>query len=228
MIFSSSEFVSGVRDVSPMLLGIIPFGAISGAAAVGAGIPAEVALGMSVVVFAGAAQLAAVQLIAGGASAVVVLLTTTIINLRFVMYSASLAPQLERLSMRWKAPLAYLLTDQSYAVAVTRPEDDAGPKGKGLYLLGASLALWVVWQASTVLGILLGAYVPEGSSLEFVIPLTFLALLFPAITDRATGAAAGSAAVVAVLAGGLPLNLGLIVAAVAGVAVGLLLQKRTA
>lgn len=142
------------------------------------------------------------------------------------MYSASLAPHFQRLSARWKALLAYLLTDQAYAVAITHFEEDIEAKSKRLYFFGAALALWVVWQASTVVGIFLGAWVPERWSLEFVIPLTFMALLFPAITDRVTGAAAASAAVAAVLVAGLPLNLDLLAAALIGVVVGIVVQKR--
>lgn len=181
---------------------------------------------MSFIVFAGAAQLAAVQLIAGGGSAVVVILTALIINLRFVMYSASLAPHFRQFSAWWKALLAYLLTDQAYAVAITHFEEDIEAKSKRLYFFGAALALWIVWQASTVVGIFLGARVPEGWSLEFVIPLTFMALLFPAITDRATGAAAASAAVAALLVASLPLNLDLLAAALIGVVIGIVVQKR--
>lgn len=224
--FRRSEFATGVKDISPILLGVAPFGAIFGATAVGAGLPAEAALAMSFVVFAGAAQLAAVQLIAGGGSAVVVILTALVINLRFVMYSASLAPHFQRFSAWWKALLAYLLTDQAYAVAITHFEEDIETKSKRLYYFGAALALWIVWQGTTVAGIFLGARVPEGWSLEFVIPLTFLALLFPAITDRATGAAAACAAIAATLVAGLPLNLDLIAAALIGVIAGIVVQRR--
>ncbi|MBA2441254.1 MAG: AzlC family ABC transporter permease [Rubrobacter sp.] len=227
------DFFSGVRDVAPILLGIAPFGAISGAAAVGAGLSPEVAFGMSVLIFAGASQLAAVQLISGGASVLVVVLTAAVINLRFMMYSASLSPYLGKLPAAWKALAAYLLVDQAYALAVSRFASEEGPReepessrSRGLYFLGAGSALWVVWQACTAAGILLGARVPEGLSLEFVIPLTFMALLFPAITDRPTAAAALAAGLVAVAAEPLPLNLGLVTAAAAGVLVGMLAERK--
>lgn len=227
------NFLSGVRDVSPVLIGIAPFGAISGAAAVGAGLPPEVAFGMSVLIFAGASQLAAVQLISGGASALVVVLTATVINLRFMMYSASLSPYLGKLSAAWKGLAAYLLVDQVYALAVSRFASGGRPRqepesagSRGMYFLGAGSAVWVVWQAATAAGILLGARVPEGLSLEFVIPLTFMALLFPAITDRPTAAAALAAGLVAVAAEPLPLNLGLITGAAAGVLVGVLAGRK--
>lgn len=227
------NFLAGVRDVSPVLIGVAPFGAISSAAAVEAGLPAEVAFGMSVLIFAGASQLAAVQLISGGASALIVVLTATVINLRFMMYSASLSPYLGKLSTAWKGLAAYLLVDQVYALAVSRFASENASREKpesswsrGMYFLGAGSALWVVWQAATAAGILLGARVPEGLSLEFVIPLTFMALLFPAVTDRPTAAAALAAGLVAVAAEPLPLNLGLITGAAAGVLVGVLAGRK--
>jgi 4-azaleucine resistance transporter AzlC len=207
------------------VLGIIPFGLISGVAAVEIGLNAVEALGMSVLVFAGSAQLAAVQLLGAGASAAVILLTTLVINLRFVMYSAALAPHLKRLERPWRFSLAYLLTDQAFALSVTRFTEDTGVRRRWFYL-GVSLPLWLVWQAATLAGVLVGAQLPASLSLGFAIPLTFLALTFPAVQDRPTAAAAVSAAAVAVAAANLPYNLGLILAAVTGVAVGLVLEAR--
>lgn len=190
---------------------------------------------MSLIVFAGAAQLAAAQLIGDGAGPVLVVLTVAVINLRFVMYSASLAPHFGEPPARWKALLSYLLTDQAYAVAATRfaarneaaaqgsdePRETNSARGRIGYYLGAALALWVVWQVGTVSGVILGARVPEALALDFAVPLVFLALLFSAVTDRASAAAALGAGAVALLGAGLPLNLGLVAAIIAGVLLGM-------
>lgn len=220
-----AAFWEGFKATSPLILGIVPFGLISGVAAVEVGLNITEALAMSFLVFAGAAQLAAVQLLGLGASAAVILLTTLVINLRFLMYSAALAPHLKRLERPWRWGLAYLLTDQAFALSVTRFARDEGV-GRRWFYLGVALPLWVVWQGATLVGALLGAQLPPGLQLGFAIPLTFLALVFPAVQDKPTAAAAVGAAVVAIVAAGLPYNLGLMLAAAAGVALGLGLEAR--
>lgn len=222
----AAAFVSGAKAIVPVLLALIPFGLAFGATAVGSGLSAIEALAMSVFVAAGAAQLAAVQLIAAGASVAVVILTVLVINLRLTLYSASLAPHFRRLPVGWKGLLSYHLTDQAYAATITRFDDgEVEEPDKRWYYLGVGLAIWVTWQAATVLGVFLGAWASDGWSLDFVLPLTFIALAVPAIKDRTTAAAALSAGVAALFVAVLPLNLGLIAAALVGVLGGLVAEK---
>ena len=233
---ASADFASGVRDMAPLQLGVVPFGMVCGVAASDAGLPPAASLGLALLVCAGASQLVALQLVAEGGAVWLVVLSTLVVNLRFVMYSASLAPHFERLPARWKGLLAYLVNDASYAVAVPRFEEydrdaehHAGQDDgrydrairKGRYFLGAGVSLVAVWMLSNAAGVFLGARVPDGWPLDFVIPLALLALLVPAIADRAGVAAALSAGGVAVLGASLPLNLGLVGAALVGVFVGL-------
>ena len=218
-----SSVFAGVRDVAPFLVGIAPFALVAGAAVVAADLPPELAVGLSVLVFAGASQLAAVDLLSADAHAAVVVLTVLVINLRMVMYSASLAPYLDRLSLRERAPVAYLLTDQAFALSVTRFEED--DVARTWYYLGVGLSLWVVWQVCTVVGVVVGARVPEGVPLEFAVPLTFIALLVPAVKGRATGTAALVAGGVALALATAPFNLGLVAGALAGVGGGLLAER---
>jgi 4-azaleucine resistance transporter AzlC len=198
------------------LLGLIPLAIALGAAAVDGGLSALEALAMSVFVLSGAAQMAMIELISTGASVAVIVLTALIISLRLTMYSASLAPHFRRLSAGWKGLISYLLTDPAYAVSITRFEGETKEPNKRWYFLGAALAIWITWQVGTVLGAFVGSSVPEGLSLDFFLPLTLIALIVPGIKDRATAIAALSGGVVAVLAAALPLNLGLITAALAG------------
>ena len=144
-----SEFLAGVRAELPILLGVIPFGLIYGALAVNAGLPAGVSLGMSFIVFAGSAQFVGAQLIAGGAPALIIVLTTFVVNLRHMLYSASVAPHAQRLSPPWKWLLAYLLTDEAYAVVITHYNENSEAAHKHWFFLGAGLTLWAAWQAST-------------------------------------------------------------------------------
>jgi 4-azaleucine resistance transporter AzlC len=223
-VSSRADFLAGVRVALPITLGVIPFGMVAGVAAVNVGIPAIHAVAMSVIIFAGASQLAAAELIGRNAPVAVVILTVLVVNLRMMMYSASIAPYFERESARWKAALSYLLTDQAYAVSLLKFRHD-GTTSRRWYFLGVALSLWVVWQAATVVGILLGASVPGGWHLEFTIPLVFLAVLVPAVTDRATLVAAAIGGTTAVAANGLPFDLGLIVAAIVGIAAGLVAEE---
>ncbi|MBI5069586.1 MAG: AzlC family ABC transporter permease [Deltaproteobacteria bacterium] len=225
------EFLAGCRDELPILLGVAPFGMIYGILALSAGLPPPAAQAMSSVVFAGSAQFITAQLIRDGAPGAVIVLTVFVVNLRHALYSASLAPYLRHLNGWWKALLAYLLTDEAYAVAVTRyardgERTDVSP-WRHWYFLGAGLTLWASWQVSTAVGVFLGAVVPESWSLDFTLPLTFIALVFPALRDRAGVAAALTAGLVALLALGLPFKLGLIVAAAAGIAAGMFAEARS-
>lgn len=211
----------------PLLLGVAPFGLVAGAAAVETGFPPSLAVAMSVIVFAGAAQLAVVDLVGNGAAPAVVVATAVVVNLRYLIYSASIAPYFRSFGRGWRGVLGYLLTDHAFALSVTRYESDdpiagrdADPAARKWFYFGAAIALWVTWIATTVVGVVVGAKVPPGWSLEFAVPLTFLALLAPTVEDRTTGVAAVVAGGVAVGTAGLPLNLGLPVGALAGVLAG--------
>ena len=213
------DFRAGVRDASPILVGLAPFALVAGAAAVNAGLSPAQALGLSVFVFAGASQLAAIELFGRGAPLAVVVVTAVVINLRMMMYSASIAPYFRAFDARRKALLSYLLVDHSYALSIAAYRSDASVN-RPWYYLGTAVSAWVLWQAGTLVGAVFGAAVPESWGLSFAVPLVFLALLVPSITDRATTAAAAAGGAVAVLGAGLPFDLGLLVGAVVGVAVG--------
>jgi 4-azaleucine resistance transporter AzlC len=224
------EFLAGVKAELPILLGVSPFGMIYGVLALSAGLPATLAFAMSSVVFAGSAQFVGAQLIGSGAPGIVIVVTTFIVNLRHILYSASVAPYLKHLSVRWRCVLAYLLTDEVFAVAITRFSQPGTPPATAQsvrwYFLGAGLAQWSAWQVSTAVGIALGAQIPPGWALDFAIALTFIALVIPTLTDRPAVAAAVSAGIVAVLAAGWPYKLGLVLAAIVGIVVGLLVESR--
>ncbi len=215
----------GARDMSPLMLGMAPFGMVAGIAAVEAGLPAWGATVFSAVIFAGAAQLAALELISNGANVAVILGTVLMINARFLLYSASMATRFADESLARRTGMAYLLTDQAYAVTITKldREPEYGPRWA--YYGGGALPLWAMWQLYTLIGALAGAIIPESIPLAFAIPLVFIGLVVPAVTDRPTFAAAASSAVVAVVAVDLPTNLGLLAAADTGIAVGYLISR---
>ena len=219
------QFLASVQACLPVLPGVLAFGAISGVAMVAAGMPAYMVMAMSVLVYAGNAQLAALQLLTSGSPLAIAILAGLVINLRFTIYSLSMAPYLAKTSARRKAALSYLLSDNGYALAIQSFDRLPDPADKVWYYLGGGSVIWVVWQAGTLAGILLGTRIPPGWHLEFSIVLTFLAVVAPTIRDRAIAAAACAAGITAVLAWPLPLRLGLIVAAAAGIVAGLLAEK---
>ena len=222
----SSHFWAGVRDELPLLVGVFPFGLIYGTLALNAGISIAAAQAMSSIVFAGSSQFATAQLVHDSTPALIIVLTIAVINLRHMLYSASLAPYLKDLSLRWKILLSYLMTDEAYAVAILHYERVGATAFAHWYFFGAGLALWSMWQASTAMGIWLGASLPPEWPLDFALPLTFIAMMVPALKNRPAWMAALSAGLVALLAYSLPYKLGLILAALTGIAVGAILEAR--
>ena len=218
------SFWAGVQAELPLLIGVVPFGMIYGVLAVNAGLTLAPAQMMSSIVFAGSAQFITAQLVREAVPGIVIVLTIAVVNMRHILYSASVAPYLRALPMRWKVLLSYLLTDECYAVTILNYEkDEANPHGHWFFL-GAGLTLWTSWQISTATGILLGTTVPESWPLDFALPITFIALIIPALKDRPAIAASLSAGAVALVAYGLPYKLGLMLAGVTGIAVGTLLE----
>ncbi len=205
-----------------------PFGLVTGVAMVAGGIPPLAAMAMSVLVYAGASMLAATQLLSASAPLAVILLTVLFINLRFMMYSASMRAHLAGLPLRWKLAAGYLLADNAYGLSIARFNEHPQVRGRLAYFLGAALPIWVTWQATVGLGIVLGAALPAQWRLEFAAPLAFIALTVPLLRDRAMVAAALAAAVTVVAAWALPMRLSLAAAAVAGIAVGLLVRRSRA
>lgn len=219
-------FWAGVRAEFPLLIAVFPFGMIYGVLALNAGLSPLAAQAMSAIVLAGSSQFITAKLAHDLVPGVVIALTIAVVNLRHMLYSASLAPYLGSVTTRWKALLAYLLTDEAYAVTIAEYDRHGVTPSSHWFLFGAGLALWSTWQVSTLVGILLGATLPASWPLDFALPLTFIALVTPALKDRPAIAAALSAGIIALAAYGLPYKLGLILAAMVGIAAGTFLEGR--
>ena len=220
----SSSFWAGVRAEFPLLIGVFPFGLIYGTLALKSGLSPITSQMMSSIVFAGSSQFITAQLVHESAPGIVIVLTIAVVNLRHMLYSASVAPYLKDLSNRWKGLLAYLLTDEAYAATVINYEKEGLTPTGHFFFLGAGFSLWFTWQTSSALGILLGTAIPVNWPLDFALPLTFIAMVIPVLLDKPLIAAAVSAGLVALLANSLPFKLGLILAAFVGILVGLLLE----
>jgi predicted branched-subunit amino acid permease len=180
---------------------------------------------MSVLVYAGSSQLASLQLLGSGAPLAIIVLAGLVINLRFSIYSLSIAPHLAAAGPRWRPLLSYILSDNGYAMAIRGYERGLGRLEKVWYYFGSCSVIWIAWQIGTLTGILLGTRIPAGWHLEFSIVLSFLGIFAPTLRDRAVAAAASAAGITAVLAWPLPLRLGLLVAVASGIAAGMLTEN---
>jgi len=221
-----SQAWQGFQSILPILVGVFPFGMIYGVLARQSGLSIPASQAMSSIVFAGSAQFITAQLVSQAVPGLVVVLTIAVVNLRHALYSASVAGFVQHLSPGWKMLLSYLLTDEAYAVIITHYNREGSSGNQHWFFLGAGLTLWSFWQISTALGVFLGAVIPTGWSLDFALPLTFIALVVPALKDRAGLAAALVGGVIAVLAFSMPYKLGIIVAALAGISAGLLVEGK--
>jgi len=219
-------FWSGVVDIAPILIGVLPFGIIAGVAAVEAGLHTVQAIAVSSIVFAGASQLAAIDLIGRDAAPVLIVLTALVINSRMAIYSAALAPELRGLGRLRTVLAAYLMTDQAFAVSINRYHQSREDLDlRFAYYFGAAISLWITWQIATVVGVVVGGGVPPEWSLDFAVPLVFIALIFPAVKDRGTAVAAIAAAIAASSFTSIPLHLGLLAAATVGIGAGVAAER---
>ena len=208
----------------PLVVGAIPFGIIFGTLATNNGLSVAAALGMSAIVFAGSSQFIAVGMIAAGSGWMLVVLTTFIVNLRHLLYAVSLVPYVKPLSQRWKLVLGFWLTDEAFAIAIRRYQERDRSPFKHWYYLGAALLMYGNWQLCTLLGITIGQMIPNAAEwgLDFAMSVTFIGMIIPYLKTKPMGLAVIVAGVVALMAHQLPHQLGLIVAAIAGIGAGVL------
>jgi branched chain amino acid efflux pump len=216
----------GVKAELPITIGVIPFGMIYGVLGLAAGLSPLQTQAMSSIVFAGSAQFIGAQLISLGTPLPILWLTTAIVNLRHALYSTALGPDLQHLSRRWRWLLAYLLTDEAYAATAVYYGNKQIPLAyKHHFFLGAGLTLWGSWQLSTAVGVLLGTQVPSNWGLDFTLALTFIGIVVPTLKDRPNTAAALSAGTIAVLTFSWPYKLGLMIASLVGIGIGVWLEN---
>lgn len=222
-----SEFWAGVRDTFPLVVGAAPFGFIFGALAINSGFSTLGAMGMSLFVFAGSAQFIGATLVAGGAALWVIVFTTFIVNVRHALYSATLSPHMKHLPQRWLLPLGFWLTDETFVVVVARYNADDQSRYKHWYHLGSSLFMYINWNVCTLIGIVAGQTIPDLSKwgLDFALYVTFIGMLIPLIKSRPVLLSAVVGGLSAVLFHGLPNQMGLIVAALLGVAAGVIAEN---
>jgi 4-azaleucine resistance transporter AzlC len=221
------EFLTGIRDTFPLVIGATPFGIIFGAIAATSGLSLAASMGLSLFVFAGSSQFIGVNLWAAGAAPWVIIFTTFIVNLRHALYSATLAPYMKHLSQRWLLPLGFWLTDETFVVVVSRYSREDESPYKHWYHLGSSVIMYINWAFWTLVGIIAGGSIQgiENWGLEFALYVTFIGMLIPLIKSRPLMLSVGVAGLSAVAFNSLPNQMGLIVAALLGVAAGVISER---
>ncbi len=221
------EFISGARDTFPLLLGAFPFGLIYGALAVASGLSPAAGMIMAALVFAGASQFIAVGLVAAGVPVVIIILTTFIVNLRHMLYSATLLPYLKTLPQKWRIPLAFWLTDETFAVTIRRFQREDGSVYKHWYQLGSSVAMYLNWQFWCDMGLVLGDRIPDASSwgLDVAMPVTFIGMIIPFVRNTAMVVCVLAAGASSLMTLGLPYKLGIIVSAFVGIFSGMITAR---
>ena len=216
----SEEFWSGVKQELPLIVGVAPFGLVYGVLGISSGLTELQTILLSSILFAGASQVVFVQLLANGVPSLIVGTSVSVVNLRHSLYSASVASYLRRLPTKWRVLLAYLLTDEAYAVSINRFQNGDPSPNQHYHLLGTGITLWASWQVSTVIGVYFGTTIPDSWSLGFVIPLTFIALVAPLLKGKPELIACLSAAFVSIIAQGLPWKMWIILGALTGITLG--------
>ncbi|EYD70469.1 AzlC family ABC transporter permease [Limimaricola hongkongensis] len=218
----SSPFRAGFRDCLPFVLIVVPFSTLFGVVARDAGLDILQVMAMSVIVVAGASQFTALSLLQDGAPVFVALLAALAVNLRMAMYSAALVPHLGGAPLGMRALAAYFMVDQSFAVAVRHYEDSPQMTGaeKLRYYFGCITAICPLWYACSFAGALMGRAIPASLSLDFAVPVCFIALLAPLLRSAPHLVAALVSGLATVALAGLPWNLGLPLAALAAMIAG--------
>jgi 4-azaleucine resistance transporter AzlC len=220
------EFVAGAKATLPLIVGAIPFGILFGTLAEPSGLSALGALAMSLIVFAGASQFIALGLLAAGAALPVIIATTLVVNLRHMLYAANLVPRIRHLPQRWRIIMAFGLTDETFAAVSNRYLQQEETQELHWFYLGSFLAMYSNWVFCTALGVGLGKMFPDMThwGLDFAMSVTFIGMVVPYLRNTPMWAAVIVAGTMAIATAGMPHKLGLMVAAICGIAVGLSLQ----
>ena len=218
------EFAAGAREMRDVALGIGAWGLVAGIAMSKAGLGAAFAIAMSLCVFAGSAQLAALPLMVQGAPLWVIWATAFCVNLRFIIFSAGWRPYLESLSRPKRLLVTYFTVDFTYIAFMRRFPRPGDVRAQVAYVAGNATVSWIAWQAMTVLGVVLADVIPARWGLGFAGSLALLGITATLLVDRGTWIAAAVAACAAFAAFALPFHLNIVVAIAAAMAVGVLID----
>ncbi len=221
-----SAFRAGFKACAATMPGICAWGMVTGMAMVKSGLTVWQALGMTLAVFAGSAQLASLPLIVANAPIWIVFATAMVVNLRFVIFSAAIGPHFGHLPWYRRIWCGYFTADIMMGLFPQRfPASTVHQTaGKVSFFNGIGYPNWVAWQSGSIAGILLGSQIPESWNIGFAGTLALLAVLIPLTVNLAALVGVAVAGAVAVLAAGLPFRLGLLLAVILGMVAAMLVD----
>lgn len=221
-----SQFRRGFKSMLPIAPGIIPFGAVMGTVSADAQMSFLQTVLMNIFIFAGASQIAAVELMKYQAAIWVVVCTGLIINLRFLLYSAALSPVVQNEPFLKKFFSAFCVTDQSYAVMSANQDSFRSNHEAVQFYIGSCVCMLIVWHSSVIAGFIFGNFAPKSISLDYAIPLSFVALLMPTLKNKKYVIVAIFSSVVSLVLNTLPYRMGLMVTALLGIALAYFLTRK--
>ncbi len=219
-------FWKGFKAMLPITTGVIPFGAVMGTVCSESGLGILQTLGMNFWVYAGAAQLASMELMNQNTTALVVITTGLIINARFLLYSAAMSPLVQRASFMTKLFCAYTLTDQGYAVMSAHQSKLTGMHDTIRFYLGCTICMALTWHTSVIGGFIFGNFAPTSWSLDYAVPLSFIALVIPTLKNHRYVLVVIVSSLLSILFYPLPYRIGLILAAIVAIGLAVILSRK--
>lgn len=221
------EFLAGCQAIFPLIVGAIPFGIIFGTLAASSGLSFAATMAMSTFVFAGSSQFIAIGLLAAGTALPLIIVTTFVVNLRHLLYAVSIVPYVRQLSQTWKLLLGFLLTDEAFAVAINRYQQEDVSPDKRWYHLGASLFMYINWLLCTFAGLTIGHLMPNAADwgLDFAMSVTFIGMVIPYLKNQPMIVAVLVAGITALLTHSFPHQTGLMVAVFTGITAGIVCER---
>ena len=220
-----SEFKNGCLQEIPLQLGVFPFGIAYGILGIEVGLTNIQTFLLSIIIFAGVSQIVFAQLFSTFTPSFMIVGTIGIVNLRHILYGVSLSSYLKKLSLKWRIILSYLITDEAFAISYKRFSEEKKTKYMHFHLLGSGITLWISWQISTLIGIFIGPSIPNSLNLEYVIPLSFIAIVVVSINTKIKLIVFIMSALLSILLRDLPWNLWIITSALISIIIGVLISN---
>ena len=220
-----SEFKNGCLQEIPLQLGVFPFGIAYGILGIEVGLTNIQTYLLSIIIFAGVSQIVFAQLFSTFTPNFMIVGTIGIVNLRHILYGVSLSSYLKKLSLKWRIILSYLITDEAFAISYKRFSEEKKTKYMHFHLLGSGITLWISWQISTLIGIFIGPSIPNSLNLEYVIPLSFIAIVVVSINTKIKLIVFIMSALLSILLRDLPWNLWIITSALISIIIGVLISN---
>ena len=220
-----SEFKNGCLQEIPLQLGVFPFGIAYGILGIEVGLTNIQTYLLSIIIFAGVSQIVFAQLFSTFTPSFMIVGTIGIVNLRHILYGVSLSSYLKKLSLKWRIILSYLITDEAFAISYKRFSEEKKTKYMHFHLLGTGITLWTSWQISTLIGIFIGPSIPNSLNLEYVIPLSFIAIVVVSINTKIKLIIFIMSALLSILLRDLPWNLWIITSALISIIIGVLISN---